>query len=416
MRAALLAVAVAAALVGCGKKGNPLPPLRFNPAPAEDLTVRQLGTEVELKLSYPVATMSGLPLDGLSRLEVWRAEIDTGGGVEEAEAPAEEADADALPDEAGAETEEPAEEGEAEEEEATQPQQVDEAPASADSETAPAAAEVAPSTYVPEIPEIRPALFSQLAALEADVGTDELVAATTGGQIQIRLPLPEETAGTERIHGYAVRTFSLDGLESPFSNIVSIRTAEAPPAPTGIQVLPYKDVVQVRWQLVEEPVARYAVYRRLADARQYGDAVSQPTNVQDFFNDFEPIYGQRYIYTVRALHPTIEGVESGISAEVEVDYQDTFVPAAPTNVEALPEGGRIRILWDASADDDTVGYRVYRRDAGQEPRLLNDEPATRLEYLDRGLTVGLEYEYHVTAVDDRDNESEPSEVVSVQAR
>jgi hypothetical protein len=65
--AALLVVLAA----GCGKSGPPAPPLRMVPAPAQDLTVTQRGSQVLLELSYPKTTPGGVLLSGISALEVW---------------------------------------------------------------------------------------------------------------------------------------------------------------------------------------------------------------------------------------------------------------------------------------------------------------------------------------------------------
>src|SRR5438105_79973 len=66
-----LAVLAAAALIACGKKGPPEPPLRFVPAPAKDLTVSQQGYRLLLDVTYPKLTPGGQALGGVSEVEVW---------------------------------------------------------------------------------------------------------------------------------------------------------------------------------------------------------------------------------------------------------------------------------------------------------------------------------------------------------
>ena len=72
-RAALVASLVAGA-VGCGKKGPPLPPLRHNPAAAQDLAVYQQGAEWVLQAAYPKTTVAGLALPPLEAVEIWSLE------------------------------------------------------------------------------------------------------------------------------------------------------------------------------------------------------------------------------------------------------------------------------------------------------------------------------------------------------
>lgn len=66
-----LALSLFLSSAGCGKKGDPLPPLRFVPAAAQDLSVRQEGGLILLELAYPRATVGGQPLDGIDTIELW---------------------------------------------------------------------------------------------------------------------------------------------------------------------------------------------------------------------------------------------------------------------------------------------------------------------------------------------------------
>lgn len=67
---AVLAVGLAA-LTGCGKKGDPEPPLRLIPKAGSDLSARQQGTEAVLWVAYPSVATNGMALPGLEAVEVW---------------------------------------------------------------------------------------------------------------------------------------------------------------------------------------------------------------------------------------------------------------------------------------------------------------------------------------------------------
>lgn len=60
-------------LAGCGKQGNPQPPLREKPVAAQDLRAHQQGTRLLLDLSYPKTTAAGTALAGLQAIEVYEA-------------------------------------------------------------------------------------------------------------------------------------------------------------------------------------------------------------------------------------------------------------------------------------------------------------------------------------------------------
>jgi predicted small lipoprotein YifL len=69
--AALALLAALGPLAGCGKQGNPQPPLRAVPATTQDLKVRQQGTRLLLDFTYPRTTAVGTALDGLRAIEIW---------------------------------------------------------------------------------------------------------------------------------------------------------------------------------------------------------------------------------------------------------------------------------------------------------------------------------------------------------
>lgn len=71
LAAALVALTLAAPLIGCGKKGDPLPPLRTIAKRTEDLAVHQKGGELVLQMGFPKTTADGRPLPGIDAIEVW---------------------------------------------------------------------------------------------------------------------------------------------------------------------------------------------------------------------------------------------------------------------------------------------------------------------------------------------------------
>ena len=71
---AILFVA-ALAVPACGKKGDPLPPLRIVPTRTEDLAYVQRGDVLSLRLGYPTTTTGGTALGGIESVEVWHLEV-----------------------------------------------------------------------------------------------------------------------------------------------------------------------------------------------------------------------------------------------------------------------------------------------------------------------------------------------------
>ena len=78
MGALVLLVVLAISATACGRKGDPLPPLRYIPVAATDFEVRQQGSELIFGLAYPQNTTSGQVLPGLDRVEIWQLATSAG--------------------------------------------------------------------------------------------------------------------------------------------------------------------------------------------------------------------------------------------------------------------------------------------------------------------------------------------------
>jgi len=112
-------------------------------------------------------------------------------------------------------------------------------------------------------------------------------------------------------------------------------------------------------------------------------------------------------------------LRSPASPSVAVLIKDTFPPAPPTGLAALPGGNSsadasIDLSWEPDTDSDLAGYIVYRQQvdpagalAGPSIR-LNATPIVGPAYRDQTAVMGQRYTYRVTAIDTVGNESAPS--------
>jgi fibronectin type 3 domain-containing protein len=277
----------------------------------------------------------------------------------------------------------------------------------------------------------------------------DLTASTTGSRIDIALPLPPVTApaapaapgkgstapkaptkGTPPAAGtapatatapaepvplatyFAVRTYGKNGERSDFSNIVPVVPKAPPAAPQQVTTTPRGDGIQVEWAPVAGTVAGYNVYRRGAQERSNGKPIHTSGTTEKSWLDTTAKFGQDYIYSVTALSQLQPPIESAIGSEHEVHYVDRFAPPPPTELVALAEAGRVRLVWRASEADDVAGYIVYRREdeTGKLER-VTAKPVESAEYLDTAVAAGKTYIYRVTAIDQAGNESGPSNEV-----
>jgi hypothetical protein len=339
---ALLAglAAVAGLSAGCGKQGNPQPPLRAVPATTQDLKAHQQGTRLVLDFSYPKTTAAGMALDGLSAIEVY---------------------------------------------ESLQPAPREGAPAPLDAR-----------------------VFTSSAQLQQTLAAADVGSVTFGERLILALPLPEPLEDPARARYFGVRTVGKNGDRSELSNLAAVVPKKPPAAPGDVGATARPDGIFVEWSPVEG-VLGYGVYRRGAQERAYGAPVQLvPGADQKSWLDTTARFGQSYIYAVTAIIQPNPLIESAVTSEHEVRYVDRFAPPVPTDVVALAEPGRVRLVWRASEAADFAGYHVFRRDPDGEPRRLTEQPLQTPEYLDTTVAAGQAYLYRVTAVDQAGNESGPS--------
>jgi predicted small lipoprotein YifL len=370
----LLAVLALLPVSGCGKKGPPLPPLRYIPETTRDLTVAQRGRELIFEMAFPTRTTDETPLPDLRHVELWVLEK-------------------------------------------------------------PAAAEGTPEPVTARELEAAAELVETLS------GRD-LAQATVGGRLVFHTPLPEvegevepvaepvgETATGEpgkrarRAFFFAVRSVVSERDTSAFSNQAVIVPQTPPPAPEGLQVTATAEGIEVSWTSPGPeafpggvPPEGFHVYRRDPRNRFWGDPLELAGPSATRYLDTGARFGEGYVYTVTTVTARDPLIESAPGGAREIEYRDRFAPPPPENPVALPEAGRVRLVWDASAAPDIAGYHVYRRQQGGELERITGRPISRREYLDRGLVPGTVVTYRITAVDTAGNESDPSAEVSAEVR
>ena len=370
--AALLALGLP--LAGCGKKGDPLPPLRPVPARTEGLTVRQRGLDLILELPYPKVTAAGMALPSLDRLELYEV--------------TRVAAAEHRPPPAGAAAEGGEQRPDAE----------------------PAAEPVRPPAPAP----LDDRQFTSAAQIRLELTGPELSRAVVGDRIVVVVPLPRDFPPAPQAHWYAVRTVAGEDDRSDLSNQASI-VPRPPPAPVaGLEAEARPDGVLLTWTPVGPDVESYDVYRREAASREFGAAIGTAPAGTPSFLDTSARFGSRSIYAVTAVARRAPVVESAIAEVREVDYRDRFAPPAPQGLVALTEEGLVRLAWEGVRASDLAGYRVLRAagDPGPEGagfEALTAEPIQATEYVDRAVTAGTTYTWRIVAVDATGNVSEAAE-------
>ena len=223
------------------------------------------------------------------------------------------------------------------------------------------------------------------------------------GAFNYMLPA-QDWIGKEIVLG--VRATGPKGKASDWSNLVSLTIGQPLATPTMLKAENAPQGVRLTWQ---GSGPRYRIFRvvgsmppdRLADSEQ-----------PDYL-DSTASYGQKYSYMVQALAGELR--QSEVSPRVEITPEDTFPPAVPRGLSAVPGSGTIELAWERNTEDDFQSYTLYRSVDGGPLEALAPMLQTPA-YSDRQVDPGKRYRYTVSATDNRGNESAQSMPVEAVAQ
>ena len=340
--------------LSCGKKGELLPPLVRFPQPAENVQVTQKADRLILTWRNPTAYDDGSALPAIEKIEIWILESKTAQGIEAAEIQTEE--------------------------------------------------------------------FRQKAKLYVTIEKDRISEylveeSAAEGSMQYSYALSgEDSLSTRYTFGLRVKDKK---RYSPFSALVSLMPVILPLPPTDGTAAVFPDRIEISWRPPLQNrdrsspanVKGYNIYRlEEGKPRRLNPGLVKGEKFED--KDF--VFDRTYKYIVRAsATETSPYLESEDSAEIEILTKDTFAPEAPKGLVSVAGQDVLAISWDANAESDLDGYRVWRRDEGaKEFRLITPESIKENAYNDRAVEKGKMYVYAVTALDRAGNESQRSETIS----
>jgi hypothetical protein len=279
------------------------------------------------------------------------------------------------------------------------------------------------------------------------------------------LPAPL-TSGRIRPINYRIFGINKNGKTAGPSNVVNALAGEAPPQVRNLSAQTVERGVVLHWQLVSDlppdttveidrtivtpPVtpnpAKSRSFNPLPRSREPAEQKFRvrliPPNSQNrdatdpgMALDQTARAGQQYTYTVSRVvqqqvdHQTLQ-LDSSQSAAVQLTTRDTFPPAPPSGLVAIPVSAvmnngapEVDLSWSANTEPDLAQYRVYRMDvtSNQPMRRIAPEagasPGAEIvvapAYRDLHVQSGQTYTYAVTAVDTSGNESRRSAEVSL---
>jgi hypothetical protein len=335
MAAGVLAVLAAAA---CGRKGNPLPPLRPPPGALADVNARRIDDRVELRFTIPAANADGTTPSVIERIEIYLSPVSA------APAPtvAQVMDARNLKG------------------------RIDVRPADA------------PDPAPNRPPDPRPVAGD--AALYVDtVGPDAV--------------------GPETVRHYVVVAVAAGKRRGPSSGLIDVPWSAAPPAPGGLTLGHDEKLLTLTWQ-PGAPGQLFRVYDvdEAGHAADRQPPAGPPLAATTWTTSVE--FEKRRCFTVRAVQvagPAV--IEGAAAAPACVTPVDTFPPAPPTGLLAFPGDGSVELTWNAVEAPDVAGYIILRGDGTGERLQVLTGVLKGLRYTDAQVTRGVTYWYAVVAVD-----------------
>ncbi|MFZ0705758.1 MAG: fibronectin type III domain-containing protein [Candidatus Korobacteraceae bacterium] len=219
---------------------------------------------------------------------------------------------------------------------------------------------------------------------------------------------------------YAVEIMSDRGRSAGLSNQVVIPLAPTIAPPSDLSAEVNADGVRVSWSggVSPEPPAgltfRYRIERRPAGAGGYVALHDVDPAPDGTYLDQTSEWEQKYEYRITSVTDVRAAgrqasVEGDDSTPVEVFTKDIYPPAQPVGLQAVfssvGQKPFVDLTWAPNIETDVAGYNVFRRTGGGEWQKLNQTPAQVPSFRDESVQPGIKYEYSVSAVDLRGNES-----------
>ncbi|MGB8480962.1 MAG: hypothetical protein WCE63_19325 [Acidobacteriaceae bacterium] len=277
---------------------------------------------------------------------------------------------------------------------------------------------------------------------------------------------PALTSGPVRPITYRIFGINKHGKTAGPSNVVDILAGEAPPEVRDLSAQVVERGVVLHWQPVanlspdtsiqiDRTVVTPMVAPNPAKPKTFNPLPrstapvqqklrvrlipldSQHTAATDPGIALDPTvqFGRQYTYSASRVIQQQVGqqtlqLDSSHSPAVQVATRDTFPPATPSGLVAVPVSAlmnngapEVDLSWSANTEPDLAQYRVYRRNvtSNQLMRRIAPEPGAgpgvetivAPAYRDLHVQAGQTYTYAVTAVDTSGNESRRSAEVTI---
>ncbi len=391
--AAITALVVAVAAVGCGKKGPPLPPLRPLPVAPTELAGRLVGDRVQLRVLVPAASQDPDAPVSISRIDVYAWYSPSG------QPPPPATDLVRREFLVGSIDVRP--------------------PVDPD-------APVATPAVTPPVEDARPApgdiaIWSETLASPMAASPQPRGRTVTPPDRVVPVPmLPGGLIVPMRLFSLPTRYYVAVGVSDRGRNglpstVLPVRLGASAAPPAAPTLTPSESALTLTWTAPTGTAV--SVYRSTAAGVEEATPV-QPTPFTTGTWSSPVVFGEERCFTLRTV-VTLGNVsyESAPAGPVCETPRDTYPPPAPGSARGAAEEGRISIEWTAVTASDLAGYHILRGEGpGATLQQLTKTPVAGTQYVDTTTRQGIEYVYVVVAVDAAGNISPQSPQVRLTGR
>lgn len=228
--------------------------------------------------------------------------------------------------------------------------------------------------------------------------------ADRAGTVRVEVPVAE-WIGKDIVIG--VRARNRDRL-SEWSNLETLKVVAPVVPPADVKAVSHQSGARVSWRGADpRPGIQFRIYR--SEAQLPEEVVGNADSPE--YVDSRATFGKSYSYRVQAV---LNKALSEISPSVNLTPEDVFPPETPSGITPAAGINGIELTWKPAAAPDLKGYRVYRAEGNGDFSVLIDQIETP-SFRDRQIRSGVKYRYHITSVDQADNESEHSSTIEVTA-
>lgn len=237
---------------------------------------------------------------------------------------------------------------------------------------------------------------------------------------------------------YRVKILNANGHSAGLSNPAFAAAGAAPPPVEHLRVTAVRNGAMIEWQpqpntaLIDlDRTLVQAIAPKKRSTKQPGQlaASSTPAEIHlqagkdsaDPGGTIDPIAkrGETYRYIAQRVRDVTLGghtleIRSTPSPTITTIMRDTFPPATPSGLAAVPGTDSIDLSWEPNTEPDLAGYLVYRQAVAADgslsaaPSQLTPTPIPAPAFSDLTAQPGQTYSYRVVAVDGTGNQSPPS--------